>query len=675
MRTIIATALLSAAALSAVGCATPPPAASSEEIGNEHSDIEHGSPEEAAVLALVNDPAITFTILDDEVGLDRRAAENIIARRDGADALAGTGDDDLFDTVAELDAVPYVGASALDALLAYAVAHGYLPGTDAPTEDELVYATLALANDRALGVPALDDAVGLDKRAAENIVSWRSGVDAVDGTADDRTFMTIGDLDDINYVADSALAKMRDYAVAHGYLELVPSGVTDVVFSPKAYSESHLSRVIERIDEAEVSLDIAMYSFSDNGVFNALEDAVARGVTVRFIFDTASEDRKETGSALASTRSAKLEAIGVDVRWVNKIMHHKLAIVDGPRTDLAAASTGWLISGSGNWSHSAGTRYDENTLFLKGETELMLRTQQEFNHLWDHARDFVFNTSLPVITATPIADTDIAEGASTDAFFTSDNFSVSGDTFRIVTGRDTIAPAMVAAIENATDSIWIASGHLRSRAISEALIAKAAAHPEMDIRVYTDGQEYISSWFHATQESDLAACVAAATTASQLRNCYDKGFLFGYQLGEAGVPVRYKYYAFRWDYTYADQMHHKLMIVDGDELWTGSYNQSDNAEHNTFENMMVFRGLPFGKLIGAYRDNFETLWNTERDTSTYADLLDTVATASTIPLVFEPMALDHAEIATLKDLIVDNCPDVYSDPFKDDPASHKVCFR
>lgn len=674
MRTIV-TALFSAAALSLIGCAPPPPASSSEEIGAEHSDIAHGSPEEAAVLALVNDPAIDFAILDDDVGLDRRAAENIITRRDGADALVATSDDDLFESIGELDAVPYVGASALDALLAYAVAHGYLPGTDAPSEDDLVYATLALANDRALGLADLDDAVGLDKRAAENIVAWRSGVDAVDGTADDRTFMTIGDLDDISYVADSALAKMRDYAVAHGYLELVPSGVTDVVFSPQAYSQSHLSRVIERIDEAEVSLDIAMYSFSDSGVMSALENAVARGVTVRFIFDTASEDRKETGSALASTRSAKLEAMGVDVRWVNKIMHHKLALVDGPRTDLAAASTGWLISGSGNWSHSAGTRYDENTLFLQGQDELMLRTQREFNYLWDHARDFVFDASLPSITATPIADADIPDGASTDALFTSDNFSVSGDTFRIVTGRDTIAPAMVASIENATDSIWIASGHLRSRAISEALIAKAAAHPEIDIRVYADGQEYISSWYHGTQESDLDACLAAASTASQLRNCYDKGFLFGYQLGESGIAVRYKYYAFRWDYTYADQMHHKLMIVDGDELWTGSYNQSDNAEHNTFENMMVFRGLPFGNLIGAYRDNFESIWNMERDTSTYADLLDTVANASTIPLVFEPMALDHAEIEALKDLIVDNCPDVYSDPFKDYPASHTVCFR
>jgi len=54
------------------------------------------------------------------VGLTVRAAANIVAHRDGADASCGTPDDDPFDTVSELDGVPYVGTAALDALRAYA---------------------------------------------------------------------------------------------------------------------------------------------------------------------------------------------------------------------------------------------------------------------------------------------------------------------------------------------------------------------------------------------------------------------------------------------------------------------------------------------------------------------------------------------------------------------------
>lgn len=42
---------------------------------------------------------------------------------------------------------------------------------------------------------------------------------------------------------------------------------------------------------------------------------------------------------------------------------------------------------------------------------------------------------------------------------------------------------------DADESIWVGSGHLRSRPVAEALIAKRAADPMIDIRVYLDGQE------------------------------------------------------------------------------------------------------------------------------------------------------------------------------------------
>ena len=86
--------------------------------------------------------------------------------------------------------------------------------------------------------------------------------------------------------------------------------------------------------------------------------------------------------------------------------------------------------------------------------------------------------------------------------------------------------------------------------------------------------------------------------------------------------MRFKYYSYRWHYSTAKQMHHKYLLIDGDELYTGSYNLSDNAEHNTFENMLVFRGLPFGALISAYQDNFLALWDTARDDGTYDELYD-----------------------------------------------------
>lgn len=642
------------------------------EVADQAGFITAGSPEEAAVLALVNDPEVDLPLLDDDVALDVRAATNIIAHRDGADTLVGTADDDLFDTITELDDISYVGDSALGKLLAYAQANGYMPGSEAPTAGELDYVTLAVANQ--LSLTDLDDTVGLDSRAAGNIVDWRAGLDAVEGTPDDRTFMRMAQLDDISYVGPSALGKLRDWGVANGFLDTLPAHVTSTIFSPQPYYQSHNVAVADIIDQAQHSLDIAMYSFSDEGIYDALEAAVLRGVTVRFIFETANDDRKKSGTALDNSRSARLENMGIDVRWVNKIMHHKLAIVDGPRTSVAQAADAMVVTGSGNWSFGAATKYDENTLFLRGEEEITLRLQQEFNHLWDHSRDFAYVTTLVPPSAITISDNDIPDGDASHAYFTSDNFNVSGDTFSVKSNSNTVSDALVSAIGHATDSIWIASGHLRSRPIAEALEAKKLAMPGIDIRIYLDGQEYISSWYHQIQLAELADCMAeAGTSVSKQRKCQDRGFYFGYPLGEAGLDVRYKYYAFRWHYAYAAQMHNKFLLIDGDELWTGSYNLSDNAEHNTFENMLVLRGLDHAETIAAYEARFLALWETERSSNRYDQLMASVQSDAVIPLVFDSMALNHAEITALKSAIVSACPQVYSQAFKDDPVGHQTC--
>ena len=69
--------------------------------------------------------------------------------------------------------------------------------------------------------------------------------------------------------------------------------------------------------------------------------------------------------------------------------------------------------------------------------------------------------------------------------------------------------------------------------------------------------------------------------------CSELGNHFGTLLVKAGVPVRYKTYAYRWDYSYAPQMHDKYLIVDGETVATGSYNYSFTAEYDTFENVIV----------------------------------------------------------------------------------------
>ena len=532
-------------------------------------------------------------------------------------------------------------------------------------------AVRALVNDPATTKEILVSGK-VTKATAANILKHRDGADATPRTADDDLYDTLQELDVISGVGPATYKNLVKLATDKGYLAAQQAKKRSVIFSPQAADKTHAVEVAKIIGTAKESIDIAMYSYSDAGIHKALEEAVKRGVKVRMVFETASEDRKLTGTALTNSKSGRLETIGVDVRWVNKIMHHKFMIVDGPRDDADAAKTATIVSGSANWSSGAGTKYDENTMYLTAYPELTLRLQRDFNTLWEHSKDLVSNPALTFeASSLVITDEMIPEDPGMDIFFTSNNFSVNGSTFS-GNGKNTLADQLVAAIDNAETRIHIASGHMRSRPVAEALMKKAQENPEVEIMIYLDGQEYISESGNTEQENDQQACLAAANTESKTRACLDKSFLYGLEVGRAGANVRYKYYAYRWDASYAAQMHNKVFIID-DTLFTGSYNLSDNAEHATFENMFMFRGPEFRDMVQSYEDRFQTLW--VQGEGLLEPLRAKIDTDATIPLVFPAMSLSWTEVRDLKSLISKECPASNSAPFREDPVAHQTCTK
>ena len=453
-----------------------------------------------------------------------------------------------------------------------------------------------------------------------------------------------------------------------------------VIFSPTAKDKSHVAEALKLINGAKRSIDIAMYSMSDSRVLSALADAVKapRNVKVRFIYHGAQEDRKSP----AGTTSADYEDKGIDVRYAtkSKVMHHKFMIVDGPRADdtgkvdYEAAKSATLVTGSGNWSGGAQTIYDENTVFISGVPELALRYQEEFNRLWSYSWDFTWKS----FTYTPAATLDMSkmtDDPAVHALFTSANFQ-KNQSFTVKKGSYAVASAIVKELEQAKSSIRVASGHLRSWDVYDALVRLKQSKPALDIKVYLDGQEFISSYYDNTQEQDLQTCLSAAgsDTAAQL-DCRRSGMYYSYRLHQAGVPLRFKYYCYRWDYHYAKQMHHKYIIIDDETLLTGSYNLSDNAEQGTLENVVVLKGSAYAGLVKQYSDNFDEMWGTDDDGSLLAALKNKVTSASTIPLVFEPMALTWDKVDELRSLIQNNCSSLFDADYKANPQKHTTCPR
>ncbi|MEM9195185.1 MAG: phospholipase D-like domain-containing protein [Myxococcota bacterium] len=627
--------------------------------GSDYSGCELG--EEVAML----NQATTSTDGWREQGIHSRAARNLMTRRNGVDGEFGTGDDDLFDDIQEVDAVSWVGPVAMSQLVA-AISDRCTAadnGGGSCQEDRI----LGWLNDSSTDTEALRG-FGVSSRAANNLIEA-------------RPFSSLEEVDAVPYVGPVTMQRL--HSAVSGQCGGPTGDAPSVVFSPQPVDQSHLARVIRLLDSAENSIDIAMYSFRYAPIQTALERAIDRGVSVRMVFESA----RSHASNPDGTSSAGLEAIGVDVRYINVIMHHKFAIVDGPRESLDQALTTRIVSGSGNWSSGAGTVYDENTVFFDNNPELALRFQQEFNHMWTNSRDLVANEGLEYFESIEITDADLEtfDDPGLDVLFTSDNFrtyvnSRWGNTFSTnfdgLGTRGVVELALLDAIANAEDEILIASGHFKNRWLADALAAKRAADPDIEIRIYLDGQEYVRP---ENSADDIAARNECATRAmNEGRNerweweCGLKRVHYSYFMDEAGIDVRLKYYSYSWHYS-LPQMHHKYLIIDGD-LYTGSYNISFNAEFETLENVMVFDGDAYGDLVETYRQNFNRIFETGR-ADAHPELLSQVNGDGDFPLVFDAMALTNEEIRSLKSAIYRSCNRSTLEAHRSDPVRNRMCYR
>ena len=137
--------------------------------------------------------------------------------------------------------------------------------------------------------------------------------------------------------------------------------------------------------------------------------------------------------------------------------------------------------------------------------------------------------------------------------------------------------------------------------------------------------------------------------------------------------MKFKVYAYRWDASYAIQQHSKYMVVDGNELISGSYNLSMNSEHGTFENALHVTGAQYAPLVAAFEANFASIYNTGN--GQLAGLETQITTSASIPMMFPSIAVRWGDFDSLRNLIRANCKDADSQDFRDNPASHKFCTR
>ncbi|MCA9080722.1 MAG: endonuclease [Planctomycetaceae bacterium] len=139
---------------------------------------------------------------------------------------------------------------------------------------------------------------------------------------------------------------------------------SEAFFSPGNEPRHRLRRLINL---ARTSIDVCVFTITDDLLTEALIEAVERGIKLRIITDDYKSG--DTGSDIERIRKA-----GAEVRFdcSPHHMHHKFALFD-ERT---------LITGSYNWTRAAAEVNEEN-IIVTSDDNLIRQFSRLFDKLWD----------------------------------------------------------------------------------------------------------------------------------------------------------------------------------------------------------------------------------------------------------------------------------------------------
>ena len=135
-------------------------------------------------------------------------------------------------------------------------------------------------------------------------------------------------------------------------------------FSP---GDACRDKLIQLIGNARQSIDVCVFTISDNRISEALVDANDRNVKVRVVTDN--DKVNDLGSDIEWLREQ-----GVEIRIDDSPyhMHHKFMVVD----------MSILVNGSFNWTKSASINNEENILVI-AEPALVEAFLSQFEEIWD----------------------------------------------------------------------------------------------------------------------------------------------------------------------------------------------------------------------------------------------------------------------------------------------------
>jgi len=354
------------------------------------------------------------------------------------------------------------------------------------------------------------------------------------------------------------------------------------------------SRILDAIQSAEHTLDMAVYGLDDPAIVEAICNAVEAGVNVRVVTDDTSEDPDDSRSYYPFLFGPDgVAGCGAQVEGVRStgLMHHKFLLVDG------AEDNALLVTGSTNLT-TAGLEHNHNHMvFLRGAPELFEAYQQEMNQLLRHcASQRLDERSCAECTPSCV------EGRSDEGPFMAGDvearvyFSLSDDPLRVLRGAmhtvrmDTPDPSCGAG----SDCICRISGsryscdYCAEGADGYGLIGQATSRIAMTMYSSTD-QCFALGLANAAERGVEVTTIWDFVKAGSRYSRDD--FMCA-----AGVDT----YITNWGGGSAQVRNHNKTVVVDDIVFDGSMNLSASGVLQNNENSLVLRGAGVADTFADY---------------------------------------------------------------------------
>ncbi|EDW75876.1 uncharacterized protein Dwil_GK19043 [Drosophila willistoni] len=152
-------------------------------------------------------------------------------------------------------------------------------------------------------------------------------------------------------------------------------------------TSKHSNRIAYEMDQAQYSIDLAIYTLTSVTLIEAISRSLERGVIVRLISDHEMVD--STGSQIRTMVGSRIPVRCPDT---NSMMHHKFCVIDGEarvneiielkKRKHVRPYNSILISGSVNWTRQGLGGNWENCI-ITSDKVLTKSFQAEFRRMWN----------------------------------------------------------------------------------------------------------------------------------------------------------------------------------------------------------------------------------------------------------------------------------------------------